>query len=63
MNFKSLSDRCNMTYEKFIKRSMSMVERRINYIIAKNQQLINALDRNKNHPWIRKYSHKAFNTI
>ena len=36
---------------------MSMIERRINIIIAKNPELINSLDRNKNHPLIRKYSH------
>ena len=36
---------------------MSMLERRINMIIAKNPQLINVLDRSKNHPLIRKYSH------
>ena len=36
---------------------MPMVERRINFIINKNPELINALDRSKNHPLIRKYSH------
>ena len=36
---------------------MSMLERRINMIIAKNPQLIKSLDRTKNHPVIRKYSH------
>ena len=36
---------------------MSMLERRINFIIARNPQLINYLNRNKNHPLIRKYSH------
>ena len=41
---------------------MPMVERRINFIIAKNPKLINSLDRNKNHPIIRKYSHIPFNT-
>ena len=40
---------------------MSMLERRINMIIAKNPQLINALDRTKNHPLIRKYSHIYMN--
>ena len=40
---------------------MPMVERRINVIIAKNPQLINSIDRNKNHPLIRKYSHIPFN--
>ena len=37
---------------------MSMLERRINYIISRNPYLINCLNRNnKNHPPIRKYSH------
>ena len=40
---------------------MHSVERRINMIIAKNPQLINSLDRNTNHPLIRKYSHIPFN--
>ena len=40
-----------------------MLERRINMIIAKSPQLINSLDRNKNHPLIRKYSHIPFNRI
>ena len=40
---------------------MSMVERRINIIIAKNPSLINKLNRDKNHPLIRKYSHIPFN--
>ena len=37
-----------------------MLERRINFIISKNPQLINALNRNKNHPLIRKYIHIPF---
>ena len=39
---------------------MPMVERRISFIIAKNPQLINSLDCNKNHLLIRKYSHIPF---
>ena len=46
-----------MSYKYYINHPMSMLERRINMIIAKNPQLINALDRTKNHPLIRKYSH------
>ena len=42
---------------------MSMLARRINMIFARNPQLINSLDRNKNHPLIRKYSHIPFNRI
>ena len=39
---------------------MSMLERRISFIIARNPRLINSLDRNKNHPLIRKNSHIPF---
>ena len=46
-----------MSYKYYINHPMSMLERRINMIIAKNPQLINSLDRNKNHPLIRNYSH------
>ena len=46
-----------MSYKYYINQPMSMLERRINFIIARNPRLINSLDRNKNHPLIRKYSH------
>ena len=61
MIIKSLSDKCNMKYEHYMNQPKSMCERKINMIIAKNLQLINSLDRNKNHPLIRKYSHIPFN--
>ena len=51
----------NMTYEIYINTPMSMLDRRINFIIAKNPDLINKLDRTKHHPLIRKYSHIPFN--
>ena len=57
MILKTINDRCNMTYKYYKNTAMSMIERRINIIIAKNPELINSLDRNKNHPLIRKYSH------
>ena len=50
-----------MTYEYYINQPMSMCERKINMNIAKNPQSINLLNRNKNHPVIRKYSHIPFN--
>ena len=40
---------------------MSLVERRINFNLAKNPSLMNSLDRYKNHPLIRKHSHVPFN--
>ena len=61
MIIKSLSDRCNMTYEKYINQTMIICERKRNMNIAKNPSLINKLDRNKNHSLIRKYSHIPFN--
>ena len=49
-----------MTNGHYINQPMHSVVRRKNMTIAKNPQLINALDRNKNHPLIRKYSHIPF---
>ena len=60
---KTTNDRCNMSYNYYKNLPMRMVERRINMNIAKNPQLINSLDRNKNHPLIRKYSNIPFNKI
>ena len=57
MIINTISCFCNMNYKYYLLNPMSMLERRMNYIIAKNPQLIKALDRNKNHPLIRKYSH------
>ena len=61
MTINSISDRCNMTYENYINQLMTMCERKINFNFAKNPHLINSLDRNKDHPSIRKYSHLPFN--
>ena len=61
MTINTISDKSNITHEIYINNPMPMVERRINFIIANNPQLINSLDRNKNHPLIRKYSHIPFN--
>ena len=58
---KTINDRCNMTYDYYMNFPMNMVERQINFNIAKNPHLINTLDRNKNHPLIRKYSQLPFN--
>ena len=56
MIINTISCLCNMAYENYLINPMSMLERRISFIINKNPQLINALDRKKNHPLIRKYS-------
>ena len=57
MIINTVSCICNMSYKYYINQPMSMLERRINFIIARNPHLINSLNRNKNHPLIRKYSH------
>ena len=57
MIIKTISCKCNMSYKYYINHPMSVLERRINFINAKNPKLINSLDRNKNHPLFRKYSH------
>ena len=56
-----ISDSCNMAYEYYINQPTSMCERKINMNIARNPHLINSLDRNENHPLIRKYLHIPFN--
>ena len=54
------SDGCNMTYYHYLIQPMNMCEKKTNMIIAKNPHLINSLDRNKNHPLIRKFLHIPF---
>ena len=44
MIIKTISCMCNMSNKYYINQRMPMLERRINMIIAKNPQLINALD-------------------
>ena len=61
MTINSIRGRCNLTYEHYMNQTMCMCELQINLNIAKNPQLIKSLDRNKNHPPIRKYSLIPFN--
>ena len=56
MEINTISCRCNMTYKYYMNNPMSMLERRINYIISRNPYLINCLNRNKNHPLIKNFS-------
>ena len=51
---------CNIRYRHYINKPMSMLDRRINYIVTKNPLLIN---KNHNHPLIRKYPNIKFNNI
>ena len=54
MTINSIYDRCNITYRQYLKLPMHAVERKKNKNIAETPELINILDRNKNHPLIRK---------
>ena len=60
MTINTINDKCIFTYQKYMNSAMSMCERKINWNIGRNPQLINSLDRNKNCPLIRKYSHIPF---
>ena len=60
MIINTISCLCSMAYKHYLNNPMSMLERRLNYIIAKNPKLIIAPNRNKNHPLIRKYNHIPF---
>ena len=51
---------CNIRYKHYKDKPMTLLERRINYIITKNPQLIN---QNHNHPLIRKYPNIKLNNI
>ena len=60
MNIQTPSNRCDMTYEHYLNQPNSMLEWKLNEMLAKNPHLINSLDRNKNHPLIRNYSDVPF---
>ena len=51
---------CNIKFKHYKDKPMSMLERKINYIISKNPQLINKYH---NHPLIRKYPNIKYNNI
>ena len=57
MIIKTIGDKCNMTHKHYITQPIQMIERRVNFVIDRRSQLINALDRTKNHLLIRKFSH------
>ena len=57
------TDKRHMTYNFYLKHNMQAVEWRLNMIIKKNPNLINALDRSFNHPFIQKYSNIPFTLI
>ena len=51
---------CNIKFKHYKDKPMTMLERKINYIVSKNPELIN---KNHNHPLIRKYPNIKFNNI
>ena len=54
LTIKTIIDRCNMTYKHYMNQPMQSVELGINMVVARNPELINSLDRNENHPLVRK---------
>ena len=61
LNFITLANKMNTSYDLYIKHNMHAVERKINKITAENPNLINSLNRFHNHPLIRNYSHTSLN--
>ena len=61
MEISMISCRCNMTYKNYMKCPMSMLQRYINNIFAKNPSLIKSLDIKENHPITRKYDYLLLN--
>ena len=57
MIIKTISDKYNITYKYYNVEPMQMIESGSNFVIDRNPQLLNVLDRSKNHPLIRKFSH------
>ena len=47
MTIKTISERCNMTYEQYMNQSMHYVDLRLNMVFDKNPRFINSLDRTK----------------
>ena len=61
MTIKTFYDKCNMSYKHYMDQPTSMCDRKIKMNFSGNPQLINSLDRDKNHPLIRKLSLIQFN--
>ena len=57
MIFEITTDKHYITHKQYMNQPMQIIERRLNFVIDRCPQLINALDRSKNHPLIRNYSH------
>ena len=55
MNIVFITDLRNMTYKHYINQPKSMLEWKLNALLAKNPKLIRAFNINTNHPLVRKY--------
>ena len=56
MNITSISDLRNIRYEHYLNKPKSMMEWKLNILLAKNPELVKILE-NISHPLIRKYHH------
>ena len=59
MIIETTTDKHYMTHNHYLNQPMQMVERRLNFVIDRCPQLINALDRSKKLHLDRKNSHKC----
>ena len=57
MNITNVNDKMYMTYKYYIHHPMAMVDRRLNWVVAKNFHLIKSFNRSHIHPLIRKNSY------
>ena len=60
MNFKTITNKMDMSYDFYIKDNMHAVERKIFMLINKNKTIIIKLNFNWRHPSFRKFSHISF---
>ena len=56
MNITFIPDLRNMTYEHYLNQPKTMLDWKLNALLAKNPKLIGTLG-NTSHPIIRKYQH------
>ena len=57
MIIKTIFDKCTLTYKEYTKQPMHAIETKLNFVVDRHPQLINALDGSKSHLLIMKYSH------
>ena len=57
MNITFISDLMDMTYKHYLQQPKSMLEWKLNIILARNPHLIKSLNRSHIHPSVRRYQH------